>query len=167
MRIAVISDTHMDQPTGWFLRLFEEELLAADVLVHCGDITGLGTWNLLLAHPRPVVARGNCDWLPALARGVEEFPTLSIPGFHPGGEPFTLAACHGWGPRSTVGERAAAHFGPGWDLVCYGHTHQRHFSTTHGVPLLNPGSLGESRSWAMVGVEPGGEPECEFRTVPG
>lgn len=159
----------MDQPSGWFLRLFEEKLLRADVLVHCGDVTGHATWQLLMAHPRPLVAKGNCDWNPALAAELEDFVRLDLPEvpLRPG-RPLSIAACHGWGPRSTVPNRVAEHFLAAEevpDLVCFGHTHQRYFSNEHGVQLVNPGSLGESGSWALVTVISGEPLNCEFRTV--
>lgn len=156
----------MNQPPGWFLRFFDEQLARADLLVHCGDLTGFALWQQLQAHPAAHAARGNCDFDPQLAGRVDEFVRLELdgPGFARG-RTFSLAACHGWGPRSTVPERVAAHFGPDWDLVCFGHTHQPYFSDEHGVLLCNPGSLGEYGSWAELTVDAHGAVSCRFRTV--
>ncbi len=156
MQIAVISDTHMNQPSGWFFRLYEKHLRHADLLIHCGDVVGSELLHYLMGHPNFHCARGNCDWDPALRDQLDDFVKLEVNGL-------SLAVCHGWGPRSTVPVRVAEHFGPSWNLVCFGHTHARYFSDEHGVLLLNPGSLGEFGSWAMVTLDGQGRVECEFR----
>lgn len=155
MQVAVISDTHLARPEPWFERVYEQHLAGADVLIHCGDITGHSVWSYLMQHPRFHCVLGNCDWEPALASQLEPRITLSLEGF-------TVGACHGWGSRSGVPERVAEAFGTEYDLVCYGHTHARDWSTTGGVQLLNPGSLGESRSLALVTLQAGQTPHCRF-----
>lgn len=171
MQIAVISDTHMNQPPGWFLRFYDDHLAGADALVHCGDITGRAVWSHLMQHPAFFCARGNCDWDTAFDGVLDDFVKAEFSGTQAYGDPgaasFSLAACHGWGPRPAVPANVAAHFGSGWDLVCFGHTHARYFSEEHGPLLLNPGSLGEFGSWAMVTLEAGRAPACEFFTVQG
>ncbi|MBU1247879.1 MAG: metallophosphatase family protein [Proteobacteria bacterium] len=158
MQIAVISDTHMNQPAGWFIRFYEEHLAVADLLIHCGDVTGFATWQMLMQHPNFHCARGNCDMHVQLGPQLSDFVTLDLNGFR-------LAACHGWGPRSSVPDRVAAHFGHDWDLICFGHTHARYFSDEHGSLLLNPGSLGETGSWAMAHIDTSGAVSCDFRVA--
>lgn len=168
MLIAVISDTHMNQPSGWFLSLYDQHLAGADVLVHCGDVTGPAVWHHLMQHPNLICAKGNCDWDSALANELDEFAygRFESPQFDlPEGHDFSLAACHGWGSRSGVPVRVAQHFGMDWDLICFGHTHARYFSDEHGPLMLNPGSLGESGSWALVTVGADSTLSCEFHTV--
>ncbi|MBG0790668.1 MAG: metallophosphoesterase family protein [Desulfovibrionaceae bacterium] len=158
MRIAVISDTHMGSPPAWLDRVYSAWLGPADVLVHCGDITSFDTWSYFMQHDNFICVRGNCDWDPRLADQLEPMATARL-------GPITVGVTHGWGPRSQVPLKAAQAFGPGYDLVCYGHTHARDWSVTGGVRLCNPGSLGESGSLAVITVFDGGSMDCEFVNV--
>jgi putative phosphoesterase len=101
--------------------------------------------------------RGNCDWDPALA---DLKPALTAKV-----GTLTVGVTHGWGPRSQVPVKVAEAFGPDYDLVCYGHTHARDWSVVSGVRLVNPGSLGESGSLALVTVAADGNLSCEFVDV--
>jgi putative phosphoesterase len=152
LTLAVISDSHLYDPVPWFEELFERLLARADVLVHCGDITGWQVLHLLRRHERLTAVLGNCDW-----QLVDELPpsaSLTLHGVR-------IAATHGFADRAGTPERAAKAFAQGHDLVCYGHTHCRDWSVRHGARLLNPGSLSEG-SLALVTVAPDGSLSCEF-----
>lgn len=155
MKIAVISDTHMGTPPAWLDRVYEQWLGSADYLVHCGDITSPETWSYFMQHDNFICVRGNCDWDPQLVDQLEPMVTAQV-------GPLTLGATHGWGPRPQVPVKVAQAFGPEYDLVCYGHTHKRDWSIIDGVQLLNPGSLGESGSLAIVTVSENGDLDCQF-----
>lgn len=156
--IAVISDTHMNQPSGWFLRVYQEYLAQADVLLHCGDITGPATYHELCQHPQFHAVLGNCDWDPNLARSLKPMLQLELCGLR-------IGLTHGWGNRSSVPQRVAEAFGPNFDLICFGHTHQQYWSKEYGPRLLNPGSLGEHGSFALITVEAGKPLACKFVEV--
>jgi len=155
MKIAVISDTHMGTPPEWVDRVYAKWLGPADALIHCGDITSVEAWSYFMQHDNFICVRGNCDWDQQLVDQLEPMRTVRL-------GPLTVGATHGWGSRSQVPVKVAQAFGPGYDLVCYGHTHKRDWSVVEGVQLLNPGSLGESRSLAIVTVGPDGALSCEF-----
>lgn len=155
MQIAVISDTHMGDPPQWLDRVYAKWLEPADYLVHCGDITSPATWSFFMQHRRLLCVRGNCDWDPVLNRELEPMLTAQV-------GPLTVGVTHGWGPRSQVPFKVAQAFGPEYDLVCYGHTHKRDWSIIDGVQVLNPGSLGESGSLALVDVAEDGAMDCRF-----
>ncbi|MGE4292742.1 MAG: metallophosphoesterase family protein [Desulfovibrio sp.] len=156
--IAVISDTHMNQPPGWFLRVYEEYLAPADAVLHCGDITGPATYHELCQHPEFHAVLGNCDWDPQLGQTLKPLLQLDLFGLR-------IGMAHGWGSRSSVPARVAEAFGNAFDLICFGHTHQQYWSKEYGPRLLNPGSLGEYGSLALVTVQPGKEPACRFVEV--
>ncbi len=168
MQIAVISDTHLKRPEQWFVDFYEQELIQADLLVHCGDLTDPLIWQFLLQHPQFVCARGNCDRSPVFNDSLNDFVKLELSGQQAFGnahaKSFSLAVCHGWGVRSAVPQTVAEHFGKNWDLICFGHTHLRYFSNEFGSYLCNPGSLGEHGSWAMITALPETELLCEFRS---
>lgn len=163
MLIAVISDTHLAEPTPAFRRVFERHIEPADAVLHCGDMTGAAMLRYLEAsHPAFHAVLGNCDAgsgmdLPAMRR-------LELAGFH-------IGMAHGWGPRSRVGLTVLEALGPGLDIVCYGHTHRPHWEQVGSTWLLNSGSLDLAReelpSFALLTLEPGREPSCEHVSIPG
>lgn len=155
MKIAVISDTHMGTPPQWLDAVYAKWLAPADVLVHCGDITSFETWSFFMQHENFLCVRGNCDWDPQLVDQLDPMLTATV-------GPVTIGATHGWGPRSQVPLKVAQAFGTEYDMVCYGHTHARDWSVVEGVRLLNPGSLGEFGSIAVVTVDRRGGLDCEF-----
>jgi len=61
MRLAVISDTHLDQPSAWFERVYTRHLASADALIHCGDITGASLLHYLMQHKNFYAVAGNMD----------------------------------------------------------------------------------------------------------
>lgn len=155
MQIAVISDTHQSTVEPWLEQVYTKWLAPADYLVHCGDITTAAVWSYFLQHDNFLCVRGNCDWDPQLVDQLAPMLTAQV-------GPLTLGATHGWGPRPQVPLKVAQAFGPAYDLVCYGHTHKRDWSVIEGVRLVNPGSLGESRSLAQITVEEDGSMDCRF-----
>jgi len=161
MIVAVISDTHLEQPDSMLATVFERYCLRADVLLHCGDCVGDETWSYLNAHPRFYSVQGNCD-LPPLWGTLPALRELELEGFR-------LGMGHGWGPRSKVGEVVAGQFSA-VDIVCYGHTHIRDWRRlATGTWLLNPGSLFWPRSGegglAMLSLRQGQTPEVDWITL--
>jgi len=161
MIVAVMSDTHLDQPDALLAALFQRYCLSADVLLHCGDFVGEDTWSFLNAHPRFYSVQGNCD-LHSLGGTVPALRELELEGF-------TIGMGHGWGPRSRVGDAVAGQF-PDADIVCYGHTHIRDWRrTVAGTWLLNPGSMFWPRSgeggFALLHLHAGQAPEVEWITL--
>lgn len=160
MKIAVLSDTHFPAPSDWLRAVYEKHLADADVVLHCGDMIGFSLWSYFTQHPRFHAVAGNSDeW-----RLVEELPArlvLDLDGLRVG-------LVHGWGDRATLAERVAEEFGPGLDLVCFGHLHQFIWRRQGSVWTLNPGALrekAEDRSLALVHYEPGGQPHVERVTA--
>ncbi|WP_029893549.1 metallophosphoesterase family protein [Desulfohalovibrio reitneri] len=149
MRLAVISDTHLESPTPWFERVFHRYLEGVDVLIHCGDVTGVDVIDWLRAvHPDVRAVSGNmceyrvsCDLPPMLRTEA-------------GG--WKIGVTHGWGPRSQVPRKVYEAFGEGVDLICFGHTHQFTWVRMGDTWLLNPGSLRrDGGSMALVEEEGG------------
>jgi uncharacterized protein len=135
MRLAVISDTHLESPSVWFERVYDRHLADADALIHCGDIAGPGMLHYLMQHPDLYAVAGNMDahWAgPELPASL----TFELQGVR-------IGVAHGWGSRSGVPGRVAEAFGPGYGLICYGHTHQAKVEPHQGATLLNPGSLAQ------------------------
>lgn len=157
MRLAVISDTHLSGPDERFGAIYDRYLAPADALLHCGDFIGAELYHYLCAHPHFFCVRGNCDHF-VLDHELPQSLTRELP--LPGGESLSFGMAHGWGERGTVWRRVYDLF-PWVDLVCYGHTHRRHFAEFEGSRILNPGSVAEG-SLALVDVADDGALSCQF-----
>jgi hypothetical protein len=149
MRIAVLSDTHLQRPTPWIEAVFREHLAPADVVLHCGDMVGRELYEYFsLHHPAFHAVAGNMDeWL--LADELKQKDELDLDGLRVGWT-------HGWGFRGGLAARVAQSFGPGYGLVCFGHTHAFEWTERDGVPLLNPGPCNQHEaepSLALVTYE--------------
>ncbi len=162
MKIAVISDTHAQDATPWMQAVYQAYLADADVLVHCGDITCRPLWSYLMQHPRLVAVAGNmCDW--ELHQELPERATFQAEGL-------TVGVVHGWGSdRASLSRKVAESFGPGTDLVCFGHSHTPEWTRVGEVQTCNPGSLRESGNnptLCYVHVGPDGALRHEPVSVP-
>lgn len=161
MIVAVLSDTHLEEPDSRLAAVYDRYCRDADVLLHCGDCIGEPTWAFLNSHPCFYAVLGNCD-APALQAVAPVMREVDAGGFR-------LGMAHGWGPRSRVGDTVASQF-PLVDIVCYGHTHIRDWRRIGGERwLLNPGSLFWPRSGpgglARLLLLPGQPPAVEWVTL--
>lgn len=159
MRLAVISDTHLVEPTEGFKRFFEAELADSDALIHCGDISGKPMLEYLLAsHPCVHAVAGNmCQWpigleLPSLLR-------LELAGR-------AVGVAHGWGEKASLPKRLYEAFGPGLDLLFFGHTHKQARLVLGQTLLVNPGSL-SGQEPCLAFVDLGESISVDFRQYPG
>ena len=152
MRVVLLTDTHLPDgaPRSLDQRLLDE-VAAADVVLHAGDVTGAD----LLAHLgtlAPVHAvLGNND---VTLRGrLPEQVRLDLDGLDVG-------MVHDAGPRSGRPGRLARRF-PGADLVVFGHSHEPEDTTADGCPrIFNPGSPTQRRrapirTFGLLDVEAG------------
>ncbi len=155
MLVAVLSDSHLGEASPWWESIFSRHIAQADAVLHCGDITAPAVLASLLRHKAAFAVAGNCDW--SLAGELPAVRHVQLCGM-------TVGLCHGWGSRSTVPVRVAEAFRGTCDLACFGHTHQRYFSSEHGLWLLNPGSLAEG-SMAHLSLDPGRPPQAVFIDV--
>ena len=157
MQVAVVSDTHLHTVNRELENLYERFMAGADVLIHLGDMVGEEVNGFFCRHPRFYSVRGNCDF-GGWAQEIPATRTLTLDGFR-------IGAAHGWGPRSLVWKGVADSFGPGYDLVFYGHTHKRdHRRIPEGPLVINPGSLMAPRDGmaglAIIHLNPGDLPEA-------
>ncbi len=134
MRVVLISDTHLHTPDQKMRMLYDRFFARADVLMHLGDMVGEAVCAFLYQHPRFYCVRGNCDH-GAWAEDIPVRRSFMLEGCR-------IGAAHGWGPRSRVWQTVSESFEPGYDLICYGHTHIRASHAVPGGPVVcNPGSL--------------------------
>lgn len=146
MRIAVISDTHLQNAEGWFEKVFVAHLAPADAVLHCGDVTGAPLLHYLMQHPEFYAIAGNMDRY-GLDRELPDKRELELDGLRVG-------LTHGFGFPFPISKHLPQAFSEGLDLICFGHTHVFKDTVVDGVRILNPGSMTSPRqgprSMAMV-----------------
>jgi uncharacterized protein len=137
VRLAVISDTHMPKGARVLPPACTERLRQADLILHCGDVTGASFLEELLAIGPPVEAvYGNMDE-PALQASLPKERIVEAAGVR-------IGMVHIPGPRAGRSERLLARL-PGCEAIVYGHTHVPQMEQVEGAWILNPGSPTERR----------------------
>ena len=137
MRIAVISDTHLPRGTRAIPELCLQELRAADLILHAGDIATVEVLEQIEAIGPPVRAvYGNVDE-PALSERLPEALSVDAGGA-------TIAMLHDAGPASGRLQRLRARF-PDAAAVVFGHSHIPLHAEHDGFQIFNPGSPTDRR----------------------
>lgn len=146
MRLLVVSDSH---GRDWRLRAALEAHPEINGWIHLGD--GLReAFRLAEEFPAPLYAvRGNCDfWQPELP------PELREETF--GGKRVLFTHGHLYGVKYGLYRVTAAARERGADILLFGHTHQPLNEYDNGLYVLNPGSLGEAGTYALLDILPAG-----------
>jgi putative phosphoesterase len=134
MKIGVISDTHLRQPTQVLEELMAGPFQEAEMILHAGDITELAVLESF-GGKEIMAVYGNMD-SPAVRRKLPAQRT-----FHAG--KFQIGLIHGWGRPQGIEERIRREFGQ-LDCIVFGHTHIPSQTRREGVLFFNPGAFGAS-----------------------
>ena len=138
MQIAVISDTHMPKGARALPEACVERLLAADLIIHAGDLVATSFLAELRGLGPPVEAvYGNMDE-PALQGLLPRERVLEVAGAR-------IGVVHIPGPRAGREGRLLTRF-PGCAAIVYGHTHVPDVTRVGQTWILNPGSPTERRA---------------------
>lgn len=162
MKIALVSDTHVAEPSPWMQAVYDRWLAEADLLLHLGDMTGQSLWSFFMQHPGFHAVAGNMDdW--SLSGELETRVSLEAGGLR-------IGMMHGFGLSGRpLSEAVVRAFGPGYDLVCFGHTHEPAWIRYGDTWSANPGSLRESGAkptLAFIHLGSDGELAYELVEVP-
>jgi len=136
VRIAVISDTHQPRGSRALPPHCFEELSAADLILHAGDVVAAGYLDELRAFGLVEAVYGNMDDAELRAR-LQQRRVVEAGGVR-------IGMLHDAGPAAGREARLVAAF-PGCVAVVYGHTHVPQVARHGGVWILNPGSPTERR----------------------
>lgn len=132
MRIGVLSDTHLREPTEELEKVLEI-MGDVDLIVHCGDIVSLKVIEFLKKKAPVKAVCGNMD-PPEVAR---VFPKKLV--FE--AEGVKIGVTHGYGAPWGIEERVRQIFsGEELDVIIFGHTHNPVSRKIRDVLLFNPGS---------------------------
>jgi putative phosphoesterase len=137
LRVALIADTHLPRGNHELPQRCVEQIAAADLLLHAGDIRTEETLALLRTLGTPVQAvRGNVD-SPELADSLPEELTLELEGV-------VVSMIHDAGPAKGRLARMRKRF-PESGVVLFGHSHMPVHEEIDGFAIFNPGSPTERR----------------------
>lgn len=135
--VAVVSDTHLPRGARTLPERCVELVVAADLVLHAGDVCTAAVLESLRSLGPPVEAvHGNMDDAELRATLPEE-RVVEVAGTR-------IGMVHIPGPGAGREAGLIARF-PGCDAVVYGHTHAPQVELHHGVWILNPGSPTERR----------------------
>ena len=161
MRIAVIADTHLPRGSRRLPDACVQQIRAADLVLHAGDLVSAGFLEELRRIGPPVEAvYGNMDE-PAVRELLRGELIVEAGGAR-------IGMVHIGGPAAGRHERLTRRF-PGCAAVVYGHSHVPEVARAGDVWILNPGSPTERRrspahSWLELDVA-GGTIEPRLATV--
>jgi putative phosphoesterase len=130
MKVGVISDTHLIEPSGELERIVLVHFSDVDMILHAGDFVDqrivdfFRQWNL-------VAVCGNMD-TGEVRSSLPDKRTIDVSGFK-------IGLIHGWGPPIGLEKRIKAQFPP-LDCLVYGHTHYPANHKRGGILFFNPGS---------------------------
>jgi hypothetical protein len=138
VRIAVLSDTHLPRGRRVLPERCVQELRAADLILHAGDIATVAVLEQIAAIGPPVRAvLGNVDEPALAARGVRQEIVVEAEGAR-------IAMVHDAGPAKGRLERLRLRF-PDADAVVFGHSHVPLHESADGLQIFNPGSPTDRR----------------------
>ena len=139
MIIGVISDTHLQSPTGRLGEVIKKYFSNVDLILHAGDITAREVLDAF--DGKEVIAvRGNND-AENLARRLPKKKVLTVNGLR-------IGLTHGWGFPLGLRKKVARAFDD-MDCIVYGHSHWAVNQRVKNVLYFNPGAFrgGPSSFW--------------------
>ncbi len=151
MKILILSDTHGELSTAAEVIRSENP----DHVIHLGDCIRDAEE---LSHLFPILpickVPGNNDWFTDEAK--EKVITLA-------GARIFLCHGHTTGVRGGVSGQLAKALRQNCAVSLFGHTHSPYLEERDGVLLLNPGSVRDRDSYAILTLCPGAKPEAELK----
>ncbi|CAM3995008.1 metallophosphoesterase family protein [Alkalicoccus chagannorensis] len=143
MNLLLVGDTHLPKKRRFFDDEVQQEILAADHVIHTGDFTSLEAYQWFESHTSLSAVYGNAD--------EEEVKKRLRPSLEMQAGAWKLAVMHG---HEGKGKGAEEHVRRACketdaDIVIFGHSHIP-YCRWHGSTLfINPGSLTDSRKVPM------------------
>ncbi len=131
MKIGVISDTHLREPTPDFQKKIESHFGDVEKIFHAGDFVDWSVAEYLSSLKELIAVCGNMD-----PQDIQKaFPRRRVVEI--GG--FKIGLIHGGGPPFGIESRIREEFDE-IDAIVYGHSHTPANHQTKNVTFFNPGS---------------------------
>ena len=145
MKILILSDSH-----GMIDNLLTAaEIEKPDIIMHMGDYAS-DCENLYMHYPNADIkcVRGNCDRnVPENVNAIEKF-TLQ-------GKRFFITHGHLFGVKQSTDSLIEHGLAENADVILYGHTHCQHMQHVGQMLVVNPGSIGYDRDYAVMQINNG------------
>ncbi len=139
--IGILSDTHVNSPSSWFIEQAERAFRNCSVILHAGDLTEVSILGIF-KHKVVHAVHGNmCE-----ASSCHNLPVKS----HITIDGFRIGLCHGAGARHNIEERMWELF-PDVDCIVYGHTHIAVIHRLGKTLFINPGSFSTTGRYGAQG----------------
>jgi len=138
IRIGVLSDTHLDQPTADFRRRVERCFGDVAMILHAGDLTELAVLEAFADKEIYAVHGNMCS--PSCQQALPREQVIRVGGV-------AVALLHGIGLPNLTDRQLEERFGTVHCIV-YGHTHTACCEQRAGRLLMNPGSFFSHRGRA-------------------
>jgi putative phosphoesterase len=131
MKMGVISDTHLKEPTSEFRGLIETHFKGVDKILHAGDFVEWRIAEYLSGQRELIAVCGNMDTVD-IQKVFSPKRVIVIDGFK-------IGLTHGGGSPFGIESRVRKEFGD-VDVIVYGHSHTPANHQVKNVLFFNPGS---------------------------
>jgi uncharacterized protein len=131
MKIGVISDTHLREPSPELMRLTGTVFKDVDMILHAGDIVSLQVLRAFQGK-KVVAVRGNMD-LPDSQGILNDLEIVEVDNFR-------IGLTHGWASPAGLEQKIRKKFDR-VDVIVYGHSHIPANHVVDGILFFNPGSF--------------------------
>ncbi|MGD0915289.1 MAG: metallophosphoesterase family protein [Thermodesulfobacteriota bacterium] len=131
MKIGVLSDTHLNEPTSAFRGVIETYFIGVDKILHTGDFVEWKIAEYLSSQKELIAVCGNMDSLD-IQKAFPKKRMIVINGFR-------IGLTHGGGAPFGIESRIREEFEDA-DVIVYGHTHTPANHRAKNILFFNPGS---------------------------
>jgi len=131
VKIGVISDTHLEEPTPLLEDTVRRYFQDVDMIIHAGDLVTLHILDAF-KDKKVVAVTGNND-------GPEVKRILPAKQIIKAGD-FRIGVIHGWGWPMGMGRKVSREL-EGVDCIVYGHSHWPASYHRDGILYFNPGAF--------------------------
>ena len=151
MKIGVISDTHLSQPSDDLYHLMSGPFKGVSLILHAGDLTRISVLEAF-SEAETIAVCGNMDRTD-VGRKLRKKEIIELDGYR-------IGLIHGWGSPRGIEDRVINNF-ENVHAIVYGHTHKPANHIKGGILMFNPGAfsgsfiLKKNRSVGMLIIDEG------------
>lgn len=131
MKIGVLSDTHLREPTAGFKKMVEHYFKEVEKILHAGDFVDWSIAEYLSKQKELIAVCGNMDPY-EIRRAFPQKRVIELGRFK-------IGLIHGGGAPLGIESRIRKEF-ESVDAIVYGHTHTPANHPSKGIFFFNPGS---------------------------
>lgn len=132
MKIGVISDTHLTEPTSNLLRVADRIFKDVQMVLHAGDLTHAAILDVF-GEKEIIAVCGNMD-VYEVSTFLPDRRVVQVKNYR-------IGLTHGWGRAERIEDRIRSSFN-NVDAIVYGHTHKAvNYRREDGVLMFNPGAF--------------------------